>query len=123
MLFEMQHLPPEFIVYVENYWQEYRQLSKLIAKNNHASLYFKLDNLLNYHIENNSIVDLDENLNDLIYKCSQLLKKVTDTEKYVSQLETLESKYHAFVESYGVDFNDRTYDEEFYAFIHGINNN
>ena len=121
----MQHLPPEFIVYVENYWQEYRHLSKLIAKHHPIDVYSRLDDLLKHHIENIAPINVEEDLKHIINECSQLLKEV-NTRKYkllLETLETLETEYFAFVESYGVDFNDRTYDEEFYAFIHGINNN
>jgi hypothetical protein len=121
MLFEMQNLPQEFIIYVENYWQEHRYISKLIKKNNKVQLSFNLDNMLNYYIEEDTTENLEEKLNDIIHKCSQLLKKAIGTDECISYLESLESEYQLFMESYGVDLDNRTYDEEFYAFIHGIN--
>ena len=123
MSLEIQNLPPEFVNYVENFWQEYGRLSKLIANNNNIKLYFKLEDVLNYHLENITPDDLAENLKDIVNKCSQLLKKVPDAERYRLQLESLETEYQSFMESCGVDLDDRTYDEDFYAFIHGIDDN
>jgi hypothetical protein len=120
MLFEMQNLPQEFIVYVENYWKEYRKMSKLINKHNKSKVSDELDNMLNYYVEN-APENLEETLNNIVNKCSQLLKKASEADEYVTNLELLESEYQAFMESYGVDLDNRTYDEEFYAFIHGIN--
>lgn len=119
----MNSLPPEFIVYVENFWKEYNNVSKLFAQNNKVPLFFELKELLEYHIEHNSTDRLENNLTDLVHKCSHLLKKAkkkaNNAEKHILHLEAIKTEYHLFLESYGVDLDSRLYDEEFYTFIHG----
>ena len=124
MPFDMFCLPPEFYTYVENHLQESKRLSKLMARNEREvhKLDIKLENLLNAVNENLNNDDLVTKLNFVINECNKLLEKAehTNNDEHREKLDFMEDQYHKFMESYGIDLDNRTYDEDFYAFIHGI---
>ena len=124
MTFDMYSLPSEFYMYVASHIQEYKRLSNLIARNERAILRLdiKLENLLTSVYVNQTNTDLVTKLNSIINECNELLEKAenANNDEHREKLDIMEKNYHIFMESYGIDMDDRTYDEDFYAFIHGI---